>query len=78
MIYPRENADLYDRSVEGGALVAESPVGIRPQSRNFPARNRIIAELWLAVVVVEAAVMSRPRSARLSTALNHACAAPKP
>ncbi|MEC9167169.1 MAG: DNA-processing protein DprA, partial [Pseudomonadota bacterium] len=58
VIYPRENADLYDRLVEGGALVAESPIGTQPQARNFPARNRIIAGLSLAVVVVEAAERS--------------------
>ena len=58
VIYPRENADLYDRLVEGGALVTESPVGNQPQARNFPARNRIIAGLSLAVVVVEAAERS--------------------
>ena len=58
VIYPRENADLYDRLVEGGALVAESPIGTQPQARNFPAHNRIIAGLSLAVVVVEAAERS--------------------
>ena len=58
VIYPRENADLYDRLVEGGALVAESPIGTQPQARNFPARNRIIAGLSLAVMVVEAAERS--------------------
>ena len=33
VIYPRENADLYDRLVEGGALVAESPIGTQPQAQ---------------------------------------------
>ena len=58
VIYPGENAGLYDRLVEGGALVAESPIGTQPQARNFPARNRIIAGLSLGVVVVEAAERS--------------------
>ena len=44
--------------VEGGALVAESPIGTQPQARNFPAHSRIIARLSLAVVVVEAAERS--------------------
>ena len=72
VIYPRENADLYDRLVEGGALVAESPIGTQPQARNFPARNRIIAGLSLAVVVVEAAERSGSLiTARLAGELGH-------
>ncbi|PZW48034.1 DNA processing protein [Humitalea rosea] len=54
--YPRENAYLQDRIIaEGGAVVAEAPLGMAPLSRHFPARNRIVAGLSLGVVVVEAA-----------------------
>lgn len=53
--YPPENAALAARIAEGGAVVAESPLGTAPLNRHFPKRNRIVAGLCLGVVVVEAA-----------------------
>ena len=53
--YPPENTALQARVAERGVVVAEAPLGTAPQSRHFPRRNRIIAGLSLAVVVVEAA-----------------------
>jgi len=54
--YPPENAYLLDRIIaEGGAVLAEAPLGTAPIARHFPARNRIVAGLSLGVVVVEAA-----------------------
>ena len=41
-----------------GALLAEAPIGTRPLARHFPARNRIIAGLARATMVVEAAKRS--------------------
>lgn len=55
IVYPPEHADLHRWIGEAGALVAEMPVGTVPQARHFPTRNRIIAGLALATVVVEAA-----------------------
>ena len=55
MPYPAENAALQARIAEKGVVLAEAPLGTAPQSRHFPRRNRIIAGLSLAVVVVEAA-----------------------
>lgn len=52
--YPRENSRLYHEIPETGALVSEYPLGTRPDSFRFPARNRIISGLSQGVVVVEA------------------------
>lgn len=58
VIYPAENAQLAHDIAARGLRVAEMPMGVRPQARHFPARNRIIAGLAQAVVVVEAAAKS--------------------
>jgi DNA processing protein len=58
VIYPPENADLARRMADQGLLLSDQPPGLEPQARHFPARNRIIAGLCRAVVVVEAAVRS--------------------
>jgi len=58
MIYPREHAGLAARIAAGGVLLSEQPMGLAPQARHFPARNRIISGLARAVVVVEAALRS--------------------
>ena len=52
--YPRTNRDLYGSIPESGALVSEFPLGTEPRPGHFPVRNRIIAGLSMAVVVVEA------------------------
>ena len=57
-IYPEENRDLHNAIAERGVLVAEMPVGMVPQARHFPRRNRIISGIALGVLVVEAAVGS--------------------
>ncbi|MGB3588253.1 MAG: DNA-processing protein DprA [Tunicatimonas sp.] len=41
--------------IENGGLLTENPLGTKPEAKKFPARNRIIAGLADAVVVVEAA-----------------------
>ena len=58
VIYPQENAGLYERIVADGAVVAEEPLGLQPQARHFPKRNRLISGLALGVLVVEAAQRS--------------------
>lgn len=53
--YPRENHGVYDEIVAtGGAILSEYPPGTPPDRWRFPARNRIIAAISAAVVVVEA------------------------
>lgn len=55
--YPTEHRDLYDSIVRNeGAIVSEYPPGTPPDRWRFPARNRLIAAMSAAVVVVEAAV----------------------
>jgi DNA processing protein len=53
-VYPAEHARLALEIVARGALLTETPVGSPPEAGNFPARNRIISGLALAVIVVEA------------------------
>jgi len=62
--YPPENAALQDQIATDGLLVAEQPPGTEPRARHFPYRNRIIAGLAQAIVVIEAA----PKSGSLITA----------
>lgn len=54
-IYPRENAPLAEKIVNGGgAVVSEYAWDVPAQAGRFPARNRIVAGLSRAVLVVEA------------------------
>jgi DNA processing protein len=62
--YPAANASLSRRMEDGGLVVSEYEAGVEPAPWRFPARNRIIAGLCEAVVVVEA----RERSGALITA----------
>ncbi len=62
--YPPENEALQRRIGDEGLIVAEQPPGIEPRARHFPYRNRIIAGLAQATVVIEAA----PKSGSLITA----------
>jgi DNA processing protein len=58
MIYPRENAALYEDIREAGALISEQPLSQQSTARHFPYRNRIVSGLSIAVVVVEATLRS--------------------
>jgi DNA processing protein len=58
LVYPSEHRKLADDVFKQGALISEYPPGISPEGHHFPARNRIIAGLARAVVVVEAAERS--------------------
>jgi DNA processing protein len=62
--YPASHASLAGRIRERGLVVSEYEPGVEPAPWRFPARNRIIAGLSAATVVVEA----RERSGALITA----------
>lgn len=54
-IYPRENEELFKKIIEkGGLVISEYPPNTEPDLKVFPFRNRIIAGLSMAVLVVEA------------------------
>ncbi|QBR72001.1 DNA-protecting protein DprA [Beijerinckiaceae bacterium] len=54
-IYPAEHEALLERLLEEGAAVSEMPFGWEARGRDFPRRNRIVAGLCRATIVVEAA-----------------------
>jgi DNA processing protein len=62
--YPASHRELAARIAESGLIVSEYPPGVEPAPWRFPARNRIVAGLAQATVVVEA----RERSGALITA----------
>ncbi len=62
--YPSGNHNLYDRTAERGVLVSERPPGSAPHRQRFLSRNRLIAALGTATLVVEAG----RRSGALNTA----------
>jgi DNA processing protein len=62
--YPAAHAELARRIAETGLVVSEYAPGVEPAPWRFPARNRIVAGLTAATVVVEA----RERSGALITA----------
>lgn len=64
IIYPRSNSQLFAEIEAQGLLLSDYPPGTRPEGKNFPPRNRIIAGLCRAVLVMEA----QQRSGALITA----------
>ena len=54
IMYPPEHAPLAAQVMEHGALVSEHPLGVRPEAKNFPRRNRIISGMTLGTLVIEA------------------------
>lgn len=57
-VYPAGNHQLAHQVAQQGLLISEFPLGTAPKPRNFPRRNRIIAGLSQATVVIEAALKS--------------------
>ena len=55
VIYPASHKETVKKMLAHGALLTENHFGTKPDAYNFPARNRIIAALCDALIVVEAA-----------------------
>ena len=54
IVYPKPNERLRDRVLQQGLAISEYPAGTQPNKTNFPRRNRIIAGLSRATIVIEA------------------------
>jgi DNA processing protein len=55
VVYPSSHKEVAKKMCLHGGIVTEHPFGTNPDAHNFPARNRIVAGLCDAVVIVEAA-----------------------
>ena len=70
-VYPAANRDLAHQISQSGLLLSEFPLGTAPIAHNFPRRNRIIAGLAQAIIVVEATLESGSLiTARLGLEMN--------
>lgn len=58
IVFPPENAQLYERITESGAVLTQFPFGRPADKQSFPIRNRIVAGMTLGTVVVEANLSS--------------------
>jgi DNA processing protein len=55
-IYPASNRSLAEKMVRSGGLITDYMSGTNPDRENFPKRNRIIAGIADALIVVETAM----------------------
>ncbi|HKB90952.1 MAG TPA: DNA-processing protein DprA, partial [Opitutaceae bacterium] len=53
IVYPPENLDLYRRIADTGAVLSEFPFGRRADRQSFPMRNRVVAGMCEAIIVIE-------------------------
>jgi DNA processing protein len=58
IVFPPENAGLFDQITERGAILTQFPFNRRADKQSFPIRNRIVAGMTLGTVVVEANLAS--------------------
>ena len=58
IIYPQSNKKLFKTISENGLIITEFPMSTTPKPYNFPQRNRIIAALSDAVIIMEASLKS--------------------
>lgn len=62
--YPKSNTHIWKQIMENGLIISEYPPGVSARPNHFPQRNRIIAGLSEAIIVIEA----QQRSGSLITA----------
>ncbi len=55
-VYPSEHRKMASEIIQKGALLTEYPINTNPDRENFPQRNRIVAGMVDAVVVIESAI----------------------
>jgi DNA processing protein len=68
VVYPDRHGPLFRRIVRAGGLLSDFPPGTEPHRRHFPSRNRLVAGLARAVLVIEARQLSGALiTARLAT-----------
>jgi DNA processing protein len=58
IVFPSENADLFERISANGAVITQFPFHRAADKQSFPIRNRIVAGMTLGTVVVEAHLSS--------------------
>jgi DNA processing protein len=58
LVFPAENAELFERIAAAGALVTQFPFNRKADKQSFPIRNRIVAGMTLGTLVVEANLTS--------------------
>jgi len=58
IVFPTENAELFQRIAENGAVITQFPFNRKADKQSFPIRNRIVAGMTLGTVVVEANLTS--------------------
>ena len=56
IVYPPENLELYKQIAATGAVASEFPFGRRADRQTFPMRNRVVAGMCEAVIVIESDV----------------------
>ena len=58
LVFPPENAELYERVASNGAVLTQFPFNRPGDKQTFPIRNRLVAGMTLGTVVVEANLTS--------------------
>lgn len=58
VVYPPRNQTLYEQIQQQGLVLSEYPAGTKPDRAHFPQRNRIVAGLCRAILVMEAPTKS--------------------
>src|SRR6266513_4495841 len=58
IVFPPENAELFQRIAANGAVMTQFPFNRKADKQSFPIRNRIVAGMTLGTVVIEANLTS--------------------